>query len=52
MYVPWKAGEEDDWVEDGFRYIVIDLPYKEVKGMKDVRPMMLQKVKEKLGLVA
>ncbi|MCA0236282.1 MAG: hypothetical protein LCH81_07850 [Bacteroidetes bacterium] len=26
-----EGGEEDDWVEDGFRYIVIHLPYLEVK---------------------
>ena len=45
-------GEEDDWIEDGFRYIIIHLPYQKVKKMKDVRPMMLARAKEKLGLVA
>lgn len=53
MYIcTLESGEEDDWVEDGFRYIVIDLPYKEVKSMEDVRPLMLQKAKDKLGMVA
>ncbi len=47
-----ESGEEDDWVEDGFRYIVIHLPYLEVKKMKDARPLMLTKAQEKLGLVA
>ncbi len=45
-----ETGEEDDWTENGFRYIIIDLPYKEVKKMKDVRPLMLAKAKERLGL--
>jgi len=43
---------EDDWTEDGFRYIVIQLPYKEVKKMQDARPLMLSKARERLGLVA
>ncbi len=45
-----ESGEEDDWVEDGYRYIVIDLPYKQVKKMKDARPLMLAKAQERLGL--
>lgn len=44
--------EEDDWTEDGFRYIVIRLPYKKVKKLKDVRPLMLAKANERLGLAA
>jgi hypothetical protein len=49
-----EGGEEDDWVDDksGMRCIVIHLPYKEVIGMRDARPLMLQKVKERLGLVS
>ena len=47
-----ESGEEDDWVEDGFRYIVIHLPYSEVKKMQDARPLMLAKAREKLGWVA
>ena len=48
-----EGGEEDDWTEeDGIRYIVIHLPYEEVRKMQDIRPMMLAKAKEKLGLVA
>lgn len=45
--------EEDDWIdEDGIRHIVILLPYKEVKRLTDIRPLMLAKAKERLGLVA
>ena len=48
-----EGGEEDDWTdEDGLRYIVIHLPYEEVRQMPDARPMMLAKAKERLGLVA
>jgi hypothetical protein len=48
-----EGGEEDDWTEeDGMRYIVIHLPYEEVRQSADARPMMLAKVKEQLGLVA
>ena len=47
-----ESGEEDDWFEDGFRYIVIDLPYKQVRKMKDARPLMLSKAQERLGLAA
>lgn len=47
-----ESREEDDWTEDGFRYIIIDLSYKEVKKMKDARPLMLAKAQERLGLVS
>ncbi len=46
------GGEEDDFEEDGVRYIVIHLPYEEVRRLKDVRQMMLAKAKERLGLAA
>ena len=47
------GGEEEDWIDDdGMRYIAINLPYEEVLKLEDVRPMMLAKAKEKLGLVA
>ncbi len=47
------GGEEDDWIEeDGTRLIVIQLPYDEVRRLEDVRPMMLAKARERLGLVA
>lgn len=48
-----EGGEEDDWTdEDGLRHIVIHLPYEEVRKSPDIRPMMLSKAKERLGLVA
>lgn len=48
-----EGGEEDDWIDDeGVRTIVIHLPYKQVKNLVDIRPLMLAKAKEKLGLVA
>lgn len=48
-----EGGEDDDWLDDeGTRHIIIDLPYKEVKKVADIKPLMLAKVKEKLGLVA
>jgi len=48
-----EGGEEDDWTdEEGMRNIVIHLPYKEVKRLKDVKPLMLAKARERLGLVA
>ena len=48
-----EGGEEGDWIEDdGKRYIAINLPYQEVLKMQDIRPMMLAKAKERLGLVA
>ena len=42
--------EEDDWTDEDGRHIVIRLPYKKVKRMSDIRPLMLAKVKERLGL--
>lgn len=48
-----EGGEEDDWIdENGMRNIIIHLPYKEVKKRSDIRPLMLAKAKERLGLVA
>lgn len=43
---------DDDWTEEGIHYIVIKLPYEEVKRSSDIRPMMLAKLKERLGEVA
>ncbi len=43
---------DDDWVEEGVRYIVIKLPYEEVKRSADIRVMMLAKLRERLGEVA
>ena len=43
---------DDDWVEEGVRYIVIKLPYEEVKRSSDIRVMMLAKLRERLGEVA
>ncbi len=44
----------DDWIdpEDGIRYIIIKLDYQEVKQTPDIRPMMLAKLRERLGNVA
>ncbi|MCY7327463.1 MAG: hypothetical protein LH618_02810 [Saprospiraceae bacterium] len=44
----------DDWIdpEDGIRYIIIKLDYQEVKRTPDIRPMMLTKLRERLGNVA
>jgi UDPglucose--hexose-1-phosphate uridylyltransferase len=48
-----EGGEEDDWIdEDGMRNIIIHLPYKEVKKRSDIRPLMLAKAEERLGLVS
>lgn len=48
-----EGGEEDDWVDEfGVHYIVIHLPYKQVKNAIDIKPLMLMRAKEKLGLVA
>ncbi|MBX2892875.1 MAG: hypothetical protein KF734_18245 [Saprospiraceae bacterium] len=48
-----EGGEEDDWTdEEGMRNIVIHLPYKEVRRLKDVKSLMLAKARERLGLVA
>lgn len=44
--------EEDDWIDEDGRHIVILLPYKQVKRLADVRPLMLARAKERLGLVA
>ncbi len=44
--------EEDDWVDETGRHIIICLPYREVKELADARPLMLAKAKERLGLVA
>ncbi len=44
--------EVEDWIDEDGRYIIIRLPYKEVKKMKDVRPLMLAKALERLGLAA
>ena len=44
--------EVEDWIDEKGRHIVIRLPYKKVKKMADIRPMMLAQVKERLGLVA
>lgn len=43
---------DDEWVEEGVRYIVIKLPYEEVKRSADIRVMMLAKLRERLGEVA
>lgn len=48
-----EGGEEDDWIDEyGMRQIVIHLPYKVVKQSSDVRPLMLARAKERLGLAA
>lgn len=47
-----EGGEEDDFEEGGIRYIVINLPYEDIRQVEDARRMMLAKVKERLGLVA
>ncbi len=47
-----EGGEEDDWTEDGQRYIVIHLPYEEVRQLPDARPLMLAKARARLGLAA
>ncbi len=55
VYICTSEGEEDDeWIDEvsGRRHIVINLPYLEVKQLADVRPLMLAKAKERLGMVA
>lgn len=48
-----EGGEENDWVdEEGVRNIIIHLPYKVVKKVGDIRDLMLERAKERLGLVA
>ena len=37
-------GEDDDYEEDGIRYLVINLPYEEVLHLKTAKAMMLEKV--------
>lgn len=44
--------ELEDWIDEDGHFIVIRLPYKEVKKLADIRPLMLSKAKERLGLVA
>lgn len=44
-----EGGEEDDWVEEGVRYIAIHLPYDLVRELTDIRPMMLEKARMRLG---
>lgn len=44
--------EVDDWEDEKGRHIVIRLPYKQVKKSRDIRPLMLEKVKERLGPMA
>ena len=47
-----EGGEEDEWTEaDGQHYIVIHLPYEVVRKSQDVRPMMLEKARARLGMV-
>ncbi|MBK8920910.1 MAG: hypothetical protein IPM81_05295 [Saprospirales bacterium] len=47
-----EGGDDDDWTdEEGTRHIVIQLPYKVVLQLPDVRPLMLEKAKERLGAV-
>lgn len=43
---------DDEWMDEGIRYIVIKLPYEEVRRSLDIRPMMLAKLRERLGEVA
>jgi hypothetical protein len=48
-----EGGKEDEWTDEtGMRYIVIQLPYGEVKASGDVKGLMLAKAKERLGMVA
>lgn len=44
--------EVEDWIDEDGRYIVIRLPYKKVKRLADVRPLMLAQAKERLGLAS
>ena len=47
-----EGGEDDDWTDEtGLRHIVIHLSYEDVRKSQDVRPMMLKKAKERLGMV-
>lgn len=50
IFICTREGEEErDYIEDGMRYIVINLPYDEVNILKDARQMMLKKSQEKLN---
>lgn len=45
-----EGGEEDEWIdESGVRHVVIHLPYLEVRETEDIRPMMLDLAKKRLG---
>lgn len=44
--------EIEDWSDEDGLYINIRLPYKEVRRLKDVKPLMLAKARERLGEVA
>lgn len=47
-----EGGAEDEYVDpDGTRIYIIHIPY-ELAKKHDVRPLMLSRAKEKLGLVA
>jgi hypothetical protein len=46
-----EGGEEDEWIEEGIRYIVIQLPYPHVQNIEDARSLMLEKVKERLAIL-
>lgn len=46
-----EGGDDDDWTDDaGFRHLVIQLPYDEVRLLENARDMMLEKVRRRLGL--
>ena len=51
VFICTKEGEEErDYIEDGMRYITINLPYEIVQQLKDVRPMMLDRIKPLLNV--
>ena len=51
LCTPDEQGD-DEWTDaDGKRHIVIRLPYEEVRQMSDVTALMLNKAKERLGMV-
>jgi hypothetical protein len=50
-YVGCRSVLPDKSPQDGVRHIVIKLPYKLVKRRQDIRPMMLEKVMERLDKV-
>lgn len=46
-----EGGDDDEWTDEtGFRNIVIQLPYPEVQQLENAREMMLEKVRQRLGL--